>query len=219
MVDGNDIDDLKSRFAEVRRLGEGAEGGTWVGVQPGGECVVLKHVPPARKAGVARTFELLRASSSPYLPAVLELIDGIEESAWLVTRFVEGCPLAAGPAPLQTVLGEIIGVATALAEIHALGSHHGDVSANNVIVTPTGGVVLTDFGQLGNLGCGTPGFIAPEALRGGGGPGADVFGVGSLLCLRLFGEVPWRRPEQVLAVEGVAAVRRHLLALAERHGV
>lgn len=219
MVSRNEIDDLKSRFAEVRRLGDGAEGGTWVANQPGGDRVVLKHVPPARKAGVARTFELLRASSSPHLPAVLELIDGFEESAWLVTRYVEGCALGAGPAPLQTVLSEVIGVATALAEIHALGSHHGDVSANNVIVTPTGGVVLTDFGQLGNFGCGTPGFIAPEALRGGGGPGADVFGVGSLLCLRLFGEVPWRRPEAVLAVEDAAGVRRHLLALAERHGI
>jgi transcriptional regulator with GAF, ATPase, and Fis domain len=178
--------------------------------------VVLKHVPADRRGTVARAFEVLRAVSSPHLPAALELIhDPATGGIWLVTQHIEGGPLAAGPVPLEQALSEALGVALALAAIHALGTHHGDVSANNVIVTPTRGVVLTDFGQLGSHGCGTPGFLAPEVLAGRGGPAADRFGVGSMLCLRLFGQVPWRQPDRLLAVDGAVAVRRRLRALAE----
>jgi transcriptional regulator with GAF, ATPase, and Fis domain len=207
---------LSPRFADIRRLGSGAEGGTWIANDAGGRSVVLKHVPANRRGTVARAFELLRAISSPHLPAALELVhEPASGGIWLVTGYVEGKPLAPGPAPLEQALSEALGVALALAAIHALGTHHGDVSANNVIVTPTRGVVLTDLGQLGSLGCGTPGFLAPEVLAGLGGPAADRFGVGSLLCLRLFGQVPWRQPERVLAVDGVDSVRRRLRALAE----
>ncbi|PRP91070.1 Transcriptional regulatory protein ZraR [Enhygromyxa salina] len=158
---------------------------------------------------------MLRAVSSPHLPAALELIDDRDSGGvWLVTQYVEGAPLPAEPASLEQALSEALGVALALAAIHGLGTHHGDVSANNVVVTPTRGVVLTDLGQLGSHGCGTPGFLAPEVLAGGGGPAADRFGVGSLLCLRLFGQVPWRRPERLLAVDGVGAVRERIRTLA-----
>ncbi|NVB42204.1 sigma 54-interacting transcriptional regulator [Pseudenhygromyxa sp. WMMC2535] len=190
-----------SRFGDVQRLGAGAEGGTWIAHDPTGRSVVLKHVPAGRTATVARAFEVLRGVSSPHLPAALELIGDGRGGAWLVTGYVEGAPLGPGPVPLEQALAEALGVAHALAAIHGLGTHHGDVSANNVIVTPTHGVVLTDLGQLGAFGCGTPGFVAPEVLAGGGGPAADRFGVGSLLCLRLFGEVPWRRPEALLAID------------------
>src|SRR5690606_37025660 len=193
----------------MRRLGDGAEGGTWIANDAGGRSVVLKHVAPDRRSTVARAFELLRSVSSPHLPAALELIDDGHGGVWLVTGYVDGAPLGPGPVPLERALSEALGIAHALAAIHGLGTHHGDVSANNVIVTPTRGVVLTDLGQLGSQGCGTPGFIAPEVLAGNGGPAADRFGVGSLLCLRLFGQVPWRRPEALLTLDR-SAVRRRL---------
>ena len=206
---------LSAKFSSIRRLGAGAEGGTWVANDVGGRSVVLKHVGAERTTTVARAFEVLRAVSSPHLPAPLELIDDGSGGVWLVTGFVEGEQLGAGPVPLEQALSEVLGVAHALAAIHQMGTHHGDVSANNVIVTPTRGVVLTDLGQLGSYGCGTPGFLAPEVLAGFGGPEADRFGVGSLLCLRIFGQVPWQRPEAVVALRDLAGVRRRLRALSE----
>ncbi len=207
-----------TRFSDIRRLGDGAEGGTWLATDPGGSSsrrVVLKRVPRGRVQTVARAFEVLRHASSPHLPTALELIPDGEGGAWLVTGFVEGRALEACGVGLEEALSEALGVAHALAAIHGMGSHHGDVSANNVIVTPTRGVVLTDLGQLGSFGCGTPGFLAPEVLRGGGGPRADRFALGCLLCLRVFGRVPWHRPERVLAVAGSRDVRARLRALAE----
>jgi transcriptional regulator with GAF, ATPase, and Fis domain len=215
-------DAIRARFSDLRRLGHGAEGGTWVARDGSGRQVVLKHVPAVRRATVARAFEVLREVSSPHLPAALELLADPEAGGiWLVTAHVEGEPLGAGPVPLEQALAEALGVAHALAAIHALGTHHADVSANNVLITPTRGVVLTDLGQLGNHGCGTPGFLAPEVLRGGGGATADWFALGSLLCLRLLGQVPWRRPERLLELAGAprevgrVGVRQRLHALAE----
>src|SRR5690606_32371449 len=95
------------------------------------------------------------------------------------------------------------------------GTHHSDVSPGNVL-TGAGGVILTDFGQIGCLGCGTPGFLAPEALAGGGGPAADVFALGCLLCYRLLGRPPWARPEALVDAvrQGEPAVAARLTALA-----
>src|SRR5690606_29697022 len=57
------------------------------------------------------------------------------------------------------------------------------------------------------------GFLAPEALAGGGGPAADVFALGCLLCFRLFGAPPWAWPEAL-----VDAVRRGERAVELRLG-
>lgn len=132
----------------------------------------------------------------------------------MVTDWVAGAPLSWARAPRAVeALAEIRAVAHALAAIHGAGTHHGDVAPGNVITTPEGGVVLVDLGQLGRLGLGTPGFLAPEVLAGGGGAAADRFSLGCLLCLRLLGEPPWRRPEALLEVRDAAAVDARLDAL------
>ncbi|EDM78274.1 putative serine/threonine protein kinase, partial [Plesiocystis pacifica SIR-1] len=205
---------IGDRFTEVVRLGDGAEGGTWRARDRRGRSVVLKRVVEGPRGDVTRAFEVLRRASSPHLPEALELLPDGKGGTWLVTAYVDGANLDAGPVPLARALAEALGVALALESIHGLGTHHGDVSANNVICMPTRDVVLTDLGQLGRLGCGTPGFLAPEVLRGGGGPAADRFAVGCLLCLRIYGEVPWLRPEAVLGVTDGSHVRERLRTLA-----
>ena len=209
---------LPPRFTAVARLGEGAEGGAWRAFDAdAGRTVVLKHVPQARAAQVRAAFRLLRRVSSPHLPVVHELLTDTAGDLWLVTGYVDGQPLAPGPVPVARALAEAAAVAHALQAIHEAGTHHGDVSPGNVLVTPAGGLFLTDFGQIGCLGCGTPGFLAPEVLAGGGGPGADVFALGSLLCLRLFGAPPWREPGAVIEAQrrGAVAASERIAALAQ----
>ncbi|WAS89617.1 sigma 54-interacting transcriptional regulator [Nannocystis punicea] len=208
---------LPPRFVAVTRLGEGAEGGTWsaLDADAGGRRVALKRVPPERAGQVRQAFRVLRRVSSPHLPAALELLHETGGGAWLVTGWIDGAPLQPGPVGPAEALGEAIAVAHALRAIHEAGTHHGDVSPGNVLAGD-GGVVLTDFGQVGCLGCGTPGFLAPEALAGGGGPAADVFALGCLLCFRLFGAPPWARPEGLVDAlrRGERAVEARLAELA-----
>ena len=217
--DANEVGEFPSRFGEVRRLGVGAEGGAFAAVDTAtGARVVLKRVEPTRLAAVRHAFGVLRRVASPHLPAVRELVRAEDGSNWLVTDWVEGRVLGPGPVLPVEAAAQGLAVAHALAAIHAAGTHHGDVSTANVVVTPTRGVMLIDLGQLGRLGTGTPGFIAPEVLAGGGGPAADRFALGCLLSARLFGETPWRRPEEVLGVDG-DAVRTRLQVLARGRSV
>ncbi|MEZ4450621.1 MAG: hypothetical protein R3B09_14160 [Nannocystaceae bacterium] len=212
------IGSLPPRYVDVERLGEGGEGGAWVARDRDarGRRVVLKHVPAARQAQVQRAFEVLRRVASPHLPQVLALVPDQGGGVWLVSAWVDGAALPTGPVPVAEALAEAQGLTHALRALHGVGVHHGDVSLHNVIRDPEGEVVLTDFGQIGCYGCGTPGFLAPEVLGGGGGTASDVFALGCVLAARLFGEVPWREPAEVAALpgRGRAAVRARIAALA-----
>ena len=183
--------------------------------------MALKHVPQARAAQVRAAFRLLRRVSSPHLPVVHELLTDPAGDLWLITGLVEGQPLGAGRVPVAQALTEAAALAHALQAIHEAGTHHGDLSPGNVLVTADGGLFLTDFGQIGCLGCGTPGFLAPEVLAGGGGASGDIFALGALLCWRLFGAVPWREPAAVIDAlrRGSEAVTQRVDALAAEAGV
>ena len=62
-------------------------------------------------------------------------------------------------------------VSEILYNVHSSGWVHLDISPNNIMVDKNGNLVLIDFalakkvGQEHELGCGTPGFIAPEVYE------------------------------------------------------
>ncbi|WP_051782577.1 MULTISPECIES: protein kinase domain-containing protein [unclassified Streptomyces] len=119
------------------------------------------------------------------------------EPAWLVTAFVPGPTLQAvlarvGSLPLDTLTVLAAGLAEALEAIHRAGVIHRDLKPANIIVAEDGPRVI-DFGiaraldgtsltQTG-LQIGTPGFLAPEQLTGGGAltPAVDMFALGVVL--------------------------------------
>lgn len=205
---------LGGRFADVSWLASGGQGGV-ASARLEGRRVVLKAIDAQVALGARAVFGVLQKVASPHLPAALELARDDQGRNWLVTTYLEGEPLVADYAELEPVLDEALGVARALAALHDAGTHHGDVSLSNVIRTHTGGVVLTDLGTLGGEGVGTPGFLAPECLAGHGGPAADRFALGSLICARLFGETPWRRPDVLVRLDR-EQVRTRLRGLADQ---
>jgi serine/threonine protein kinase len=157
---------------------------------------------------------------------VMEFISGVT-----LTQLVA----CAAPLPLARVLDLIAQVAMALEAIHGAGLAHADLKSDNLLVQPLPGgelVKLVDFGlarPLEPAGApvpdlppasassdelriaphvrGTPGYIAPEVIRGGApGRAADVYAAGVVLHLLLTGERPFvgRHAAEVL--------RRQLLA-------
>ncbi|MGB1699741.1 MAG: protein kinase domain-containing protein, partial [Nannocystaceae bacterium] len=159
--------------------------------------LAFKSVEPSRVRSVATSMVLLRGIACASMAMPRTLARGADGGWWMVSEYVEGTPLVPGPEDPLTACREACAVAQALSLIHDCGTHHGDVSAGNVVRGDGDQIWLLDFGSLGQRGTGTPGFLAPEVLAGDGGPAADWFGLGALLCLRLSGEVPWRRPEDV----------------------
>ncbi|OLT12855.1 hypothetical protein BJF79_21430 [Actinomadura sp. CNU-125] len=125
---------------------------------------------------------------------------------YLVTDYVGGVSLhdrltANGPLPAGDLHGVAVGVASALAAIHAAGLVHRDLKPANVMLTLSGCRVI-DFGIAGSLDArsagrsgkvlGTPGWMAPEILVGGAAtPAADIFAWGCLIAHAGTGRMPF----------------------------
>ncbi len=102
-----------------------------------------------------------------------------------------------GAAQLPEVLRVARALAMALEAVHAAGLVHGDVKASNVMVEPSGRVVLMDFGagqwrtDEGPARFGSPRVMAPELFEGSQHtPASDSYALGALLFRLLSGEYP-----------------------------
>jgi len=95
-------------------------------------------------------------------------------------------------------------LAEGLACLHAAGKVHRDLKPSNLLVTPTGRVVLIDFGVIGEVAdpdadrglvVGTVNYMAPEQVRGEHvDAAADWYAVGVLLFEALTGRRPFEGP-------------------------
>jgi serine/threonine-protein kinase len=128
---------------------------------------------------------------TPYV--VMELVRG----GTLQQRLADG---AVTPAFAMRLCAE---VAAALGAAHADGLVHRDIKPANIMVTPTGGAKVVDFGIAAAVGhggggeesfevLGTPAYIAPERLIDDAvEPASDVYALGVLLYRLLSGQSPW----------------------------
>jgi hypothetical protein len=126
---------------------------------------------------------------------------------WLATEYINGPTLdqlvaARGPLGAQAAAALAVGVAGALAEIHAAGVVHRDLKPANIILAPDGPRVVdfgiartTDATTLSVTGwtMGTPGYMAPEQIADPRGIGAavDVFALGAVLVFATTGLSPY----------------------------
>jgi eukaryotic-like serine/threonine-protein kinase len=203
----------------VGRLGRGGMGTVYLG-QPAVAAapgvpdlrVAVKVVHPdlAADAGFRARFREEVAAArrvAPFCTARVVDADPHAAQPYLVTEYVDGVSLRQavderGPLDGSTLAGVALGVAAALAAIHAAGLVHRDLKPANVLLSLSGQRVI-DFGiaraldsarrltQVGTV-LGTPGWMAPEQIAGGVvGPAADVFSWGSLVGYAATGRNPW----------------------------
>ncbi|HEY8482218.1 MAG TPA: serine/threonine-protein kinase [Spirillospora sp.] len=194
------------------RLGSGGMGLVYLGADPrSGGRVAVKTIHPhlAGDPSCRRRFkdEAYLASRVASFCTARVLAHGEENGRpYLVTEYVGGVSLhsrlvAGGPLPPAELHGVAVGVASALAAIHAAGLVHRDLKPANVMLTLSGCRVI-DFGIARSQDCevaagkpgqilGTPGWMAPEVLTGGAAtPAADVFAWGCLIAHAGTGRMP-----------------------------
>jgi hypothetical protein len=211
-------------------LGELGRGGMGVVYRarhlPTGEVVALKalqRLSPDTLYRFKQEFRLVAGLAHPNLITLRELVgDG---ASWFFTmelldavdlrRYVRGTAATPHPAsgvaavPLSSEelvrLRESLGqLATGMTSLHSAGVLHRDVKPGNVLVKPTGRVVLLDFGLAGEIPpdglyhsspgqvCGTVAYMAPEQAAGSAlTPAADWYAFGVVLYELLAGRLPF----------------------------
>jgi eukaryotic-like serine/threonine-protein kinase len=176
----------------VRLLGRGGEGEVWEASDAEGRLCALKLLRPESLPGrqeVRRRAEWLLRIDHPALVRVRRsgLLHGaLEGWGFVEMDFVDGLSLEAADAD-DAAIARLRPVADALDRLHAgewsagVPLVHRDVKPANLVDRPDGRLVLVDpstlrdAGTATRTGVGTPLYAAPEALRGRGGPPADVY--------------------------------------------
>jgi eukaryotic-like serine/threonine-protein kinase len=210
---------IAGRYRLQGPIGRGAMGIVWrgrdellardVAVK---EVQITVHASPADAEAIyQRTLREARTAARLKHPSVVTVYDVVEEggSPWIIMELVEARSLDRiitedGPLPPLAAAELGSSLVSALAAAHAAGVLHRDVKPSNVLLTQDGKAVLTDFGiatfaedpsmtQAG-LVVGTPGFTAPERVRGDNAtPASDLWSVGATLYAAVEGRGPFDR--------------------------
>ncbi|WP_051861021.1 serine/threonine-protein kinase [Streptomyces griseus] len=206
---------LAGRYRLEELLGEGGMGQVWRGTDerlhrpvavkvlaaPDDEHLAARLVAEARAAA---------AVSDAHAVAVHDVgeteLEG-RTSVFMVMELVHGRPLdevlAEGPPSVADTVRWGRQICRALGAAHRAGVVHRDIKPSNVLVTGDD-VKLCDFGiarrtqpsvpalTMTGMVVGTPGYMAPEQIRGdGAGPAADLYALGCLLYEVLAGRPPF----------------------------
>ncbi|MGF1645461.1 MAG: protein kinase [Kineosporiaceae bacterium] len=184
----------------LRPVGSGAAADVWLAVDRStGERVAVK----VYRGGVLPLGERLRVRH----PNVLAVRRIVETPPAVVLDLAAGGSLgslvaARGPLDVGEVATVVVALARALADLHAGGLVHGDLSPANVLFADGGRPLLGDLGDVAVAGVGpvaaTAGFAAPEVVAGAvpAGP-ADVHGLCAVAWFALAGTAPDAAPSRV----------------------
>lgn len=160
-----------------------------------------REVKLARKVthrNVVRTFDIGSDGTDRFL--TMQYIDGVS----LADHLRDGAYW-----PTERVLTLAREVCDGLVASHEAGVMHGDLKPQNVIITPDGRPVITDFGLARGLAqvsddediectegnvIGTPAYMAPEQVEGARDldARADIYALGCMLFRAVTGVLPWR---------------------------
>jgi len=144
-------------------------------------------------------------------PHIVPVFDFSEHDGrpYLVMRFIEGETLKARLQRRALTIPQIMDilhpVCQALAYAHEQGVLHRDIKPSNILLTPQGGVFLTDFGlaRIAQAGestlsqdtmLGTPHYISPEQAQGQPNLDArtDIYSLGVVMYELFVGRVPFQ---------------------------
>lgn len=223
--------DLVDGFTLIKELGNGGQGVVFLAQQEStGRQVALKLLRegPLADGGSRHRFEReIEIVASLNHPNIVTLFGAGQIQGghgWVAMEAVDGCSLReyieTSQLDLTARIGLLEQVSIALIEAHRHGVIHLDLKPANILINQEGQVKVVDFGlarsvlqQSGSLTMealgGTPGFMAPEQVRGGLSAcdtRTDVHALGALLFFLITGLAPYPEKESVFSsLEAIAA--------------
>ncbi len=169
----------------------GADGEVWRASGPTGRVAIKIARGDKGPERLAREAEILEQHAHPHLTRlerkgrgfmVVEYVEGKSIEQWSLGR------------PLHEVVGVCLELVGAVMHLHQVGVIHGDLKPGNVMVDGWNHVKLLDAGNGSPHGerRGTPGFTAPEVLKGGASTMAsDLYGLGAVIYASFAGRAPF----------------------------
>ena len=200
------------------RIGSGGMGAVYLARETAAERLVamkfLHH--PGRAGAFDRFLVELRAFARLDHPNIVRVFgsDFLRSDPYFTMEYAAGGSLtrrleATGPLGPTEAARLTATVARAVHAAHAAGVIHRDLKPSNILLTADGTPKISDFGLAKRTDCddglttssgplGTPGYMAPEQVRGPSevvSPQVDVYGLGATLYHLLTGRPPFRGPQ------------------------
>jgi serine/threonine-protein kinase len=205
---------FEGRYRILRSLGRGGFADVFLGEDLGtAEKIVIK-IPhsgqledPAVYERFRREMEIGKLLQHSDVPLTLAL--SRENPAYLISKYVEGESLAKllnenGRFPIDEATEMVADLLDTLHYCHQHGVYHRDLKPENLLLARDGHLKIVDFGIALMEGAprvtwrgfsgpmGTPGYMAPEQIRGErGGAASDIYAIGCLLYHMLSGNPPF----------------------------
>ncbi len=223
VTDGTRV--IADRYRLMAKIGSGGAGVVWraqdslldreVAVKEIARLAVLDA--DERAESYERMLREARAAARIIHAGVAAVYDVVSEDGcpYIVMELVHGRPLSEiidvdGPLPPAEVADIGRQVLDALMTGHAAGVLHRDLKPANLMITRQGRAVLTDFGIASVAGdpsltrtgmvIGTPGYLAPERIRGEPAtPAADLWSLGATLYMAACGHGPFEGYDGAIA--------------------
>ncbi|MFI1586101.1 tetratricopeptide repeat protein [Embleya sp. NPDC020630] len=200
-------------FTPLRLLGQGGMGRVYLAQGQSTRLYAVKTIrahlaeEPGFRARFVHEARSAQRVGAAFTAPVVAVSAEDAPVPWIATAFVPAPALDVlvahcGVLPPLAVWWLAAGIAEALESVHRAGLVHRDLKPGNVLVTLDGPRVI-DFGiaksvedsatshtATGQL-LGTPGYMAPEHIRGGAVTHSDVFALGAVLKFAATGHPPF----------------------------
>lgn len=219
---------LNNRYELEQKIGEGGMARVYRGRDLRlNRRVAIKVLHAHHAADISflqRFHHEAQAAAGLHHPCIVNVYDvGQDEGIhYIVMEYIDGSDLKSlilrnGTLPIEHAVAIIEDAAEGLEAAHRLGMIHRDVKPQNIVVSPTGEVKITDFGIAKSalstamtetgITFGTADYISPEQARGQTAtPRSDIYSLGVTLYEALTGRLPFTGENSIaVAMQHVSA--------------